>query len=163
MAASRPCLPPPSRTKCTLRMTFPFWQQHSAPADMTVTLLCLQMHLPVCVCGWMDSIQPRYAYENVLSFDNEKDSKNQRNNWLMEPRWTDKRIMKCAECMWFVNSAGCVGKKVEQNCPVITNTRTINWFKAFNAEMQDHCDLKLYVYLNKTNARNKPCYILARA
>lgn len=117
----------------------------------------------ICVCVWMDSIQLRYAYENVLSFDNEKDSKNQRNNWLMGPRWTDKRIMKCAECMWFVNSAGCVGKKMEQNCPVITNTRAINWFEAFNAEMQVHCDLKLYIYLNKTNARNKPCYILARA
>lgn len=125
-AASSPvCHHSPTHNQSTLRTTFPVWQQPSAPADVTVTLLCANVHL----CVWMDSIQPRYDYENVLSFDNEKDSKNQQNNWLMGPRWTDKKIVKCGKFMWFVNSAGCVGKKTEQNCPVITNTKPITCMK----------------------------------
>lgn len=123
-APSPVCHHSPPQHQITLRMTFPVWQQPSAPADVTATSLRSNVRL----CAWMDSIQPRYSYENVLSFDNEKDSKkiSRITDW-----WGQNERIK----VWFVTSAPALERKV---------SKTVQSSQFWNLhETQGLCDVNI--------------------
>lgn len=72
-----------------------------------------------------ESAQVYYDYENVLSFDNVRDSVNQWNNWLMEGQTNgcvdDRQMQKRCVHVFKVRSARdwASAAGVEQKCPVI--------------------------------------------